>query len=828
VTVYTLQANMTRGELSPLLHARADIEHYSAGLEEARNVVVTRFGGVTRCPGTLHGGEAKSQVLADVTRFIPFRFNKDQVYAIEAGNLYFRFWLMTDGVPAQVVSGTPVEVVTTYATADLPNLKVQQDGDIIYIFCDGYQPRTLTRNSETSWTLATYTTEDGPYLPINTTSTYLTPADTGNAVAQMTSNTAPSAYVASTSNGTSDAWKMFNRSIGPTVTLDTASSGWLKIDLGTGNAKTVDAYSLSSHDNQNSNGDMFESWTLKGSNDDATWIDLDTRNAETGWTSAETRFYTFVNYVAYRYYRLDFTGGGGDGGVNSKASELMLHQLATEQTAFNLTASSTTGINDDAGFQTTDVGRSIRLFGGDGRWRWAKIISRTSTTVVTIQLYGWALPNTSPILLWRLGAWSDESGWPKAVALYEDRLVGAGTDADPIAGWASKSALYDDHGLSDPLVDDDAVSWRLTGGELNQVEWLSSGRDLLIGTAGSLRAVGRADNNKAFSPTNVRQRNETSISASGADPVTIENTTLLIDSNKTRLYEAAYTYETEGYQAQEASTLNEHLYAIGVEEIAYQEHPHKIVWGRRTDGKLIASTYDRKEKVFGSTLVDVGGVVESILTLPGDGRSDLFMIVRRTVDGATVRYVEGLAEFWSGDTTSQEVPVYSSCSLIYDGVATNTVSGLDHIEGETVGVWADGLDFEGLVVTSGAITLPNSITATQIVVGCRMAWNVKTLRVTSWGNKDGSGLGRKTEIGNAYIDLYEAAGVEVGTASAVYDFQYEDAIDQDPFDPMPLRTGMYKMAVEDSWKNTGQCIVQGDRMYPATIRAITLEIEGEP
>ena len=87
--VYPLQVNMTRGELTPYLHGRVDVDHYQAGLARAPDVVPLRYGGFTRCPGTVYGGPAKN---ADKTaRLIPFQFNRDQVYAIEAGETYFRF-----------------------------------------------------------------------------------------------------------------------------------------------------------------------------------------------------------------------------------------------------------------------------------------------------------------------------------------------------------------------------------------------------------------------------------------------------------------------------------------------------------------------------------------------------------------------------------------------------------------------------------------------------------------------------------------------------------------------------------------------------------------
>src|SRR5690606_3969187 len=125
----------------------------------------------------------------------------------------------------------------------------------------------------------------------------------------------------------------------------------------------------------------------QGSNDGSTWVTIDSRQGETAWGGGETRFFEFANKTAYRYHRFQWLGNDDPGGTpDTRIAEIGFNRAAASQMAFNLTASSTTGINDGDGFKTTDVGRSIRLQGSDGRWRWAEIISRVSSTVVTIKL----------------------------------------------------------------------------------------------------------------------------------------------------------------------------------------------------------------------------------------------------------------------------------------------------------------------------------------------------------------------------------------------------------------------------------------------------------
>lgn len=825
MTVFTLQTNMTRGEITPYMHARVDTDFYQAGLALARNVIVSRFGGVMRCPGTRYVGNTK--IAGKSSRFIPFEFRRDQVYSIEAGDQYFRFWTAAGRVESP--PGTPIEVATPYLEADLSLIQVRQSGDVIYITCLGYQPRTLTRNSETSWTLADYVPKDGPYMEINTTATVLTPSDIGAVHPIMTGMTTPSGTVTGQYSIGSE-YVPFNAGAGGNFYDGAHGDGWIAYDFPGADTKICDAYWIGAVAGNPEFTPV--SWYFEGY-DGSNWIVLDTRNAQTGWARNERRFFEFSNEIAFQAYRLRWTATDDNNQNDSAIEKMGWHEDGDTMTPFNLTASSTVGINDGAGFVASDVGRPIRFLGSDGRWRWMVIASRVSSTVVTVRLYGHSLPDLKGSANWRLGAWSNTSGWPSSVAVTEDRLTLARTDDDPLGIWYSKNGGYDDFGVSAPIVDDDGIAARLTGGKLNDISWLIEGRDLLAGTAGSLRAVGRNNPNSALSPSNIRQRTETLIPSSRAEPIAVENMILFMDFYEQRLYEAAYTYEIEGYLGREVSVLSEHLFAAGVKKIVYLSHPNRTVIGLRYDGLLVAFAYDRDQKIAGGTLIDIGGFVEDVSPLPGDTGTDLWLTVRRTLNGSTLRTIELLAEFWRQDFTVQDVPIYGACSVVYDGAATNTVAGVNHMKNESVALWCDGRDLGDVTVSNGGVvTLPLGLTASQIVIGKRMPWKVQTLRLSNIGNRDGSGLGRKTNIVQAYLDLYEAAGVSV----RAYDKQdseadllgFEHEAEENPGEPVPLRTGMFSMAVDDSWRNNGVLVLQGDRMYPVTIRAIQLEIDGEP
>jgi hypothetical protein len=826
-----IQLNFTRGELTPFLHARIDLDHYKAGMKTMRNWVPLRYGGMTRVPGSLFYGETKTS--AKRARFIPFQFNRAQRYAIEVGETYFRFWIPAGRIESP--PGTPVEVVTPYLEADLKYIQVRQSGDLVYITCRGYWPRVLTRASETSWSLALYVPIDGPYGDVNVTSTTLTPAETGGITPDMTNNTTPSGTAADSAGG-ANAYRAFDRNdaLGATIA---ATTGWLSYDFAGAATKVADAYWLMA---SRSNFDgMPTNWTFEGYNG-ATWIVLDTRIGEVGWGPSERRYYEIPNQTAYQSYRINWNAV--DGGASTVIEELVIHESGDTQTAFDLTASSIVGINDGTGFQTTDVGRNIHLFGADGFWRWALIVARTSTTVVTIRLYDHALFDLSPITLWAMDTWSVLDGYPAAIGQYEERLLLARTESEPTTIWGTvaQDTGFDDFSVSYPTVADDAFTAKLTGG-LSAIQWLADGPDIIVGTEGSLKVLGRNDPGAAFGPLNLRQKPQSEVPTSYVPGFFIENVLVFLNDYRTQLYEALYTNEAQGYTASEVSALNEHLLGLGITSIAYQAAPHKIIWMTTDNGLLLAATYDRTQEIFGVSQCDLGGdaLAEWAMTLPGetvDG-DDVWLIVQRTQGGVAVRNVEKLSAFYREGYSVQAFPVYAHCAGSYSGAATATVTGLTEYIGDALGVWADGVDLGDVVVTpAGELPLPNDIEAEVIVFGYRFSSRAVTLRPADYGSGE-PGLGKPMISSQAIIDLYQTPFLRAGAGDKVvadYDngldvMRRDDWTEVDPFAAVVLEdyTGAVPMNLDGGWSDGGVCTIETNSMHPATVRAVLTYLEGE-
>lgn len=763
--VHPIIPSLNGGELSPWLEGRVDFAQYPKGLRLCRNMLPTIQGPLIKRPGTKYVADAKEAAKGCRLHEFIFSDAPGDAIVLEFGDLYVRFF--TNRGQIENPPSTPVEVVTPYAEADLASLRFAQSADVLYIAHPDYAPRKLIRTSNISWALSTIDFVGGPFLDEDTQGTTMTPAETGHITPDMTANTAPSG-TASDSAASANAWQMFDRERTQSVLLDTASSGFVQYQFAASAQNIADAYWLTAHNTALNDGDYITEWEFQGSNDGATWVTLDQRSGETGWTNSETRFYTFPNSVAYEYYRLDFRGGGGSDATNSRMAELAIHQKASDQTAFNLVASSTTGINGTQGFLTTDVGRLIRLLGSDGVWRVAEIITRTNTTTVTVTIAGHALVDISPISRWQMGAWSAETGFPFSVTLYNDRLFWGGTNTQPQTLWGSVVGDYENHDLGSE--DDRAMNFTLSSDNVQFVRWIAGDeKGLLVGTDQGEWIIRPSSLNEALTPTNIQASQVTDHGSNLVAPERISKAVLFYQRTGRKLREMAYLIEVDGFKAPDLTIRAEHITDPDVTDMAFQSQPLSVLWSVRGDGVLLGFTYERDQEVTAWHRHVIGGtsdaagtaaVVESIASIaaPAGDSDDLWMVVKRWIGGAEVRHIEYMTPIF-GHTDVKEDAFFVDSGLTYDGAPATVMSGLDHLEGETVRILVDGATHPDLVVSSGQVTL--NAEASKVHIGLGYMSCIQTERIEA-GAQGGTAQGRIKRLNRVTFRVYMSGAFSHG------------------------------------------------------------------
>jgi hypothetical protein len=428
-----------------------------------------------------------------------------------------------------------------------------------------------------------------------------------------------------------------------------------------------------------------------------------------------------------------------------------------------VTFSSTTGINGGAGFTSDDIGRLVHI--KDGHF---EITSITSTTVVVGTVIVDLGISSSTTEDFALGAFSDTTGYPTCVTFFEQRLVFAGTKSQPQTIFFSKSGDYEnmDDAYHDTIADDDAIVYTIASNQVNAIRFMTATRTLIIGTAGGEFTVSGGGTDVAITPTNILIKKQSNHGAANVDAIAAGNATLFLQRAKRKVRELAYNFDVDGYLAPDMTILAEHISEGGIIQMAYQQEPNSILWLVRGDGQLIGFTYQRDQQVtawhrhiFGGSFSSGQAVCESVAVIPtDDSEYQVWVIIKRTIDGSTVRYVEYLNNFDFDETDDTSFNFLDS-QLEYDGSATTSISGLDHLEGEEVAVLADGATHPNKTVSSGSITLDRS--SEKVKVGLPYTSLLQTMRLDA-GSQDGTSQGRTKRIFDVTIRMYESIGVEVG------------------------------------------------------------------
>lgn len=432
---------------------------------------------------------------------------------------------------------------------------------------------------------------------------------------------------------------------------------------------------------------------------------------------------------------------------------------------------------------------------------------------------------------WAYSAWDEVNGYPSAVAFYENRLWLAGTRNEPQTLWGSVTGEFDNFRIKPADKDDTGLQFRMLSDKRNQVEWMQGDEVLFVGTTGGEFTVDSGSANQGITPSNVRVRRRSNYGTdSDVQPITIDSSLIFV-RRSTDVHELTFSFDTDRYVAPDLTQYSHDILRPGVTLIDYQADPFRQLWARKTDGTLAALTFIKLEDVIAWSDVVVGGTaaeVESIAVIPHpDGDEDqLWMIVKRTVNGVTRRWVEYLEKPFNEDDAIADA-FFVDAGLTYSGSPTAVVTGLQHLEGETVQIVADGAVLPQQTVSSGQVTLSSA--ASKVHVGLPMGSS--KLRTVKWaGDSPGGTAPVKPQrvVGVSVRVDRMGEGLEYGA-----DFTTMDTWDlrkpSDPMDaPVPLYTGDSPILdMPSGWDQSRQVALRHDVPLPCTILSIAGKTEVE-
>lgn len=450
---------------------------------------------------------------------------------------------------------------------------------------------------------------------------------------------------------------------------------------------------------------------------------------------------------------------------------------------------------------------------------YARMTGFTSTTVATFTNQTDLTPVTvTATTNWYEASWSGVRGYPRAVAFHESRLFWAGTDAGITDVYGSVSnGVYENYDTDD-ATPDDGLRFKISG-QTNKLEWLVSDGEFLV--AGSLGGLSFIEFNITDTVITPRARSGSTYGSSSIQGIKVADQVCYLHSNNKTLYEAAYNDVALNYNSLNLNDINPDILTDGASYIEPVEQPGNgalLVCG----GELKCISRDKIQQVTGWYEFAVNGSIESLSVLPSAGDDTIYVIVNRTIDGATRRYVEVFEN--SGNK-------FLDSHIIYSGAATRTFTGLEHLEGELVSVYGDDSYAGDYTVSGGSITIPDSKTEIEeAVIGHLYNADLECMPIdVAFAQTGGTTQALMSRVNYVYVVLYQTIGLQVGTSFDSLDTAAFRNVNSQMTSPPALFADVYPEVKEipfsQNWTRTPTICFRSPLPFASTICAFTARME---
>lgn len=846
------QRSFAAGEIGPPLYAHVDQSRYANGLRTLRNAIVMRHGGVTNRGGTQFCGEASDS--SKTIRLIPFVFNNDQAYVLEFGDLYIR--IIQDGdyikEAAQNITGitNANPCVLTYSGSDN-----YANGDEVYV--SGIVGAIGTYLNGRNFKVANVTTGSNTFelhymdgTAVNSTSfgSY-TSGGTVEEIYTVTTTYTEAELPSIQFVQSADVMTLVQANHVPAELSRSGATSWALTDItfGTSIANPL-TMSFSGSASSGSGVD----WQVINFDEDT---GEQSSGAKSGgdWTAPTSGAPITITWV-------------GSHGTKSKVYRSVQH-------VYGLIGYSTTGKFVDDGV-VPDFSDNYR----------------TTDTFNTL------------------------NGNPQVIAYFQQRLFLANTTAFPESFAASRVGTYRNFDTHRPALDDDAMFATLNSRQVNQIKHIVDLGKLIIFTSAGEWAIA-GDTNGVLTPSSLNLRQYSYFGASDLPPIVIGESALFVQARGSIVRDLAFDIAIDGYRGNELTIFSPHLVENHtLSAWAYQLTPHSIVWAARDDGALLGLTYVKEQQIVGWHRHDFdGGTVESATCIPEGSEDVLYLAIKRTVDGATKRYVERMTTrviddivdsvfmdsslsydgrngtattmtlsggttwdngesitltasasfFTSGDVGNAihltgsdgtiirfTISTYTSATVVTGLVhklvpagmrsvaitdwakAVDEVSGLWHLEGKDVSVFADGFvvaspnneAYDILTVTNGTVTLDRPYAV--IHVGLPYISDIETLNIDT---PQGETVADKNKIiTEVTLNVEKTRGVWAGPQPPTDDavdpleglIELKIRADEAYDEPTALATDDVSIAIESHWNSNGRVFIRQVDPLPISVLAI--------
>ncbi len=672
---------------------------------------------------------------------------------------------------ASLYSTTPYEIETPYLTADLFDLDFIKSEDVMYIAHPDYEPRQLSRSGHTLWSLDALGIGTGPFQAENedTTLTITPSGTTFTAGSDITLTAASDLFF---SGHVNSIWQIDQvRETSQISGTFTANGNSISTPFFSG------AYGFTT--SGNSDGTIT---LMRSTNNGASW-----RPALTALTDTNFDNPTEIEEDGAQYRAVMSNFGSG-----------------SPTYTFTITDNTNKGIARITGVESATVAT-------------ANVVT---ALVGSVDENGDLDGTSAATSNWREGYWSDYRGWPETVTIHQQRLTFGGSTTFPQTVWFGKTDPDDYTNFTEGTLDTSAFTIALAGN--NPIQWMLSQDYLLIGNSGSCGKYG--DQGKAITPTSPNYQEQTRQGAANLPGIIAGDAILYVERGSRKIREFVFDFQVDKYQSPDLSVLSPEITESGIKDVAFQFRPYPILWCVLNNGDIATLTYQKTQSVVAWTKQITDGDFESVTVIPDTTEDEVWVTVNRQIESTDARYVEQFQpQDWGSDDNDAW---FVDSGISYDDTETDSFTGADHLDGETVSIYADLLIESTEVVVAGAFTIDNA--AERVLAGLPFTSKLETMPIVI----DPQDKAANKKVKRVWFDLYKTGAMEYGNgADSVLTtvLFFDNSLIIDPaetatdFHTSRIRPLDFRWVYGSTKKQS--VYVESDQPMPLTIRSITLSFD---
>ena len=741
------QVSFAKGEASPIAAARTDAAFYQNALSLCTNMFIRAEGGASNRPGLQYVATCASAT-PNGSYLLPFVYNNQQSYVTE----------FAAGTTTVYANGALIQagIINPYALADLPNLRWAQSADTMNLAVSTQPPATLKRTTPTAFAFAQPQYINGPFQDLNTDgTTYVYASGTQGTVTITASNgifqashvgalfTIQEQFLASV-----QPWEaqriLFQGSNSP-IGLYTRSDGKIYKCVNT-RAPAVTATATgtfqpvhTSGTQQDGNGEAVANfadvtgvyWQFVSTNAGVALI--------TGFIDSQHVTAVVQNYEGvYSNFPPTVVGGPvtavgpftytGDGSTKTFSS---LTSITTgDPNQFYVTVA---GIFQDPTTYTVSLsGTSITFFTAPANGAAISVAQVVGTlTQPTLNAANTFVP-AQPLqglclsTFWAFGSFSKIQGYPATVVYFNDRLVFGGTTLQPQTAFTSQVSTYIDFGVSNPQVDSDGITFTMDARRENPIVDLIPLNDLLIGTASTMWRVTHSASVGAITPSDISLLPQEFYGEQAIPSAQTGATVIYVQWGGRKIRDLAYQFQFDKFVGTELTVFARQMFPFGTTatRMAFAPEPYGLLFVVRSDGVLCVCAYLPEQQVTAWTRYTTQGFFEDVTVVPENGSFTVYVIVRRVINGATVRYIE---KFMPREVSTLQDYFFVDSGLTYDG--RNTSIYQVELQGGTT--WIAG-DVGQVYATTSLFSASDVTNQNQIWITDGNGNRLCRVLITSW------------------------------------------------------------------------------------------------